>query len=167
MAVMAEALEQEIERRVEALGYELVELERAGSKGRPILRVRIDRPGGAARGEGVTVDDCARVSRSLEEWLDTDETVSDRYLLEVSSPGIERPLVRARDFERFIGREVAIKTSQKLPNGSKRVEGELIGFDTAAGDELVRVRLADGSTIDIPRSNVARAHLIFRWEERH
>ena len=163
---MAEALEQEIERRVEALGYELVELERAGSKGRPILRVRIDRPGGAPRGEGVTVEDCARVSRSLEEWLDTDETVSDRYLLEVSSPGIERPLVRARDFERFIGREVAIKTSQKLPNGSKRVEGELIGFDTAAGDERVRVRLADGSTIDIPRSNVARAHLIFRWEER-
>lgn len=162
---MADELEQEIERRVEALGYELVELERAGSKSRPILRVRIDRPG-SSPGEGVTVDDCARVSRSLEAWLDDDETVSDRYLLEVSSPGIERPLVRARDFERFVGREVAIKTSQKLPNGSKRVEGELIGFDAATGDEHVRLRLADGSTIDIPRSNVARAHLVFRWEDR-
>jgi ribosome maturation factor RimP len=162
---MAEELEQEIERRVEALGYELVELERAGSKGRPILRVRIDRPG-STRGEGVTVDDCARVSRALEEWLDTDETVSDRYVLEVSSPGIERPLVRARDFERFIGREVAIKTHQKLSSGSKRVEGELIGFDAPGGEERVRLRLPDGSTIDSPRSNVARAHLVFRWEDR-
>ena len=162
---MADELEREIERRVDALGYELVELERAGSRARPILRVRIDRPGAGPR-EGVTVDDCARVSRGLEEWLDTDAEIAERYVLEVSSPGVERPLVRPADYARFAGREVAVKTSNPLPNGSKRVEGELIGLDTAGGEERVRLRLADGSVIDIPRSDVARAHLIFRWRER-
>jgi ribosome maturation factor RimP len=162
---MAEELEGEIERRVDALGYELVELERAGSRSRPILRVRIDRPGSGPRA-GVTVDDCARVSRALEEWLDSEAAIADRYVLEVSSPGVERPLVRASDFARFAGREVAVKTSQPLPNGSKRVEGELVGLDTAGGQERVRLRLADGSLIDIPRSDVARAHLVFRWHDR-
>lgn len=162
---MADELEREIERRVEALGYEFVELERAGSRARPILRVRIDRPGSGPR-MGVTVDDCARVSRGLEEWLDTETAIADRYVLEVSSPGVERPLVRDADFTRFAGREVAVKMSSPLPNGSKRVEGELIGLDTAGGAERVRLRLADGSLIDIPRSDVARAHLIFRWRDR-
>jgi ribosome maturation factor RimP len=162
---MADDLEREIEQRVEALGYELVELERAGSRGRPILRVRLDRPG-SVPGEGVTIDDCARVSRALEQWLDEDEEVADRYVLEVSSPGLERPLIRARDFVRFVGREVAVKTSSALPNGSKRVEGELVAFDDEGGAERVRLRLADGSLIDIPRSEVVRAHLIFRWRDR-
>lgn len=162
---MADELEREIERRVEAIGYELVELERAGSRARPILRARIDRPGAGPRG-GVTVDDCARVSRALEEWLDTEAAIADRYVLEVSSPGVERPLVRPADFTRFAGREVAVKTSSPLPDGSKRVEGELVGLDTAGGEERVRLRLTDGSLIDIPRSDVARAHLIFRWHHR-
>jgi ribosome maturation factor RimP len=162
---MAEELEREIDRRVEALGYELVDVERTGSRARPILRVRIDRPG-SAPGEGVTVDDCARVSRAIEEWLDTEATIAERYVLEVSSPGVERPLVRAADFTRFAGREVSVKTSSPLPNGSKRIEGELVGLDTASGEERVRLRLTDGSLIDIPRSDVARAQLIFRWQDR-
>lgn len=162
---MAGDLEREIERRVEALGYELVEIERAGSRTRPILRVRLDRPG-SEHGGGVTVDDCARVSRSLEEWLDESTDIAERYVLEVSSPGLERPLIRARDFERFTGREVAVKLTEPLASGSRRIEGELIGFEAGAGDERLRLRLTDGSTIDIPRSNVARAHLIFRWPDR-
>jgi ribosome maturation factor RimP len=162
---MADELEREIERRVDALGYELVEIERAGSRARPIVRVRIDRPGSGPR-DGVTVDDCARVSRALEEWLDTESVIAERYVLEVSSPGVERPLVRAEDFSRFAGREVALRTSHPLADGSRRVVGELVGLDTAGGEERVRVRLADGSLLDIPRSDVARAHLIFRWQER-
>jgi ribosome maturation factor RimP len=164
-AAMADDLEREIERRVDAAGYQLVELERAGSRARPILRVRIDLADEGASG-GVTVDDCARVSRSLEAWLDAEPAIAERYILEVSSPGVERPLVRPADFTRFAGREVAVKTSQPLPNGSRRVEGELLGLDTAGDEELVRLRLADGSMIDIPRSEVARAHLIFRWHDR-
>jgi ribosome maturation factor RimP len=162
---MAEELEREIDRRVAALGYELVEIERAGSRARPILRVRIDRPG-SVPGEGVTVDDCVRVSRAIEEWLDTEATIAERYVLEVSSPGVERPLVRTADFTRFAGREVSVRTSSPLPNGSKRVDGELVGLDTAGGVEHVRLRLTDGSLVDIPRSDVARAHLVFRWRDR-
>lgn len=162
---MAEELEQEIERRVEALGFELVELERAGSKARPILRVRVDRPG-SAPGSGVTVDDCALVSRNLEEWLDGAAPVSERYVLEVSSPGVERPLVRARDFERFAGEEIAVRTKTPLPDGSRRVEGTLVGLESTDGVERVRLRLKDGSGIDIPRTDVARAHLVFRWQDR-
>ena len=163
---MADELEREIERRVTALGYDLVELERAGSKARPILRVRIEAPGSTEPGAGVKVEDCTRVSRSLEEYLDEAEEIAERYMLEVSSPGVERPLVKAADYRRFAGREVAVKTTTKLPDGTKRVEGELVGLDEAAGEERVRVRRTDGTVVDIPRADVARANLIFRWKER-
>jgi ribosome maturation factor RimP len=162
---MAEQLERQIEERVAELGFELVELERAGSKTRPILRVRVDVPG-SAPGDGVSVDDCARVSRALEEYLDAAEDVAERYVLEVSSPGVERPLVRAADFARFAGSEIAVKLSRPLANGTKRIEAELIGLDTTAGEERIRLRLKDGSTIDIPRADVTRANLIFRWGGR-
>ena len=92
-------LERELETRIEALGYELVDLETAGSKTRPLLRLRIDRPG-SEPGKGVTVDDCTRVSRALQQYLDEQQDLGDRYVLEVSSPGIERPLVIGTSYER-------------------------------------------------------------------
>ena len=162
---MAEDLERNIEERVAALGYELVELERAGSRARPILRVRMDLPGGAPDST-VSVDDCAKVSRAIEAYLDDADDVSERYVLEVSSPGVERPLVRAADFTRFAGREVAVKLSKALANGAKRVEGELVGLESVDGEERIRLRMKDGSTMDIPRADVTRANLIFRWGDR-
>jgi ribosome maturation factor RimP len=161
---MDEKLEHELETRVEALGYEFVELERAGSKARPILRVRIDVPE-SEPGRGVSVEDCTRVSRALEPYLDEDPVLSERYVLEVSSPGIERPLVRPRDFARFAGKEVALKTS--VPVGEKklkRLEGELLGIEEEGGSERVRLRLKSGDVLEIPRAQIARAHLVFRWE---
>src|SRR6056297_3072959 len=92
----------ELERRVAALGFELVEVRWGGTGRRPLLKLRIDRPGTDPVG-GITVDDCASVSRGLESWLDEHEQLSDRYTLEVSSPGVDRPLVHARDYERFRG----------------------------------------------------------------
>ncbi|MGH7449354.1 MAG: ribosome maturation factor RimP [Longimicrobiales bacterium] len=162
---MAEELERQIEERVAGLGYELVELERAGSKARPILRLRVDLPG-AAEGSSVTVDDCARVSRAVEAYLDDASDVPERYVLEVSSPGVERPLVRAADFTRFAGRDVAVKMSKPLANGARRIEGELVGLVSVDGQEHIRLRLPDGSTMDIPRADVTRANLIFRWGDR-
>jgi ribosome maturation factor RimP len=162
---MAEELEQQIEERVAVLGYELVELERAGSKARPILRVRVDVPG-SEPGAGVSVEDCARVSRAIEEYLDDASDVSERYVLEVSSPGVERPLVRAADFTRFAGREIAVKMTKPLASGARRIEGQLIGLETAAGEERIRLRLPDASMLDIPRADVTRANLIFRWGDR-
>ncbi|HEX6588024.1 MAG TPA: ribosome maturation factor RimP [Longimicrobiales bacterium] len=163
----SDAIERELEARVEALGFELVELERAGAKSRPILRVRIDRPD-SEPGSGVTVDDCARVSRALEEYLDEGVVAGGRYTLEVSSPGVERPLVRPRDFERFRGQRVAVKGYAPLRGKEKRIEGELVGLDGTVSDDggeggSIRVRLDDGEELVIAREGVARAHLVFRW----
>jgi ribosome maturation factor RimP len=159
-----ETLERELESRVEALGYEFVELERAGSRNRPILRVRIDVPGGSP-GHGVSVSDCTRVSRALEAYLDAEADLPDRYVLEVSSPGIERPLVRRRDFERFAGKEIAVKVNEPVGDGNrKRFEGELLGVAGDQDRELVRLRLESGEVLEIPRARIARAHLIFRWD---
>ena len=89
-------LDRELERRVEELGYEMVELERAGSAHRPILRLRIERSDATAPEAAVSVEDCTRVSRALEAFLDAGGALAPKYVLEVSSPGVERPLVRAR-----------------------------------------------------------------------
>lgn len=156
----ADSLDQELEQRVEALGYELVELERAGTRSRPVLRIRIDVP---EEGRGVMLEDCARVSRELEAYLDERTDLSERYVLEVSSPGLERPLVRRRDFERFAGREVAVKGSTPLAGRSKRLEGVLLGIE--GEDERVRLRLPDGDEVEIPRDDISRAHLVFRWKK--
>ena len=164
---MAErSLEQELETRVEALGFEFVELERAGSKSRPILRLRIDRPD-STPGHGVTVDDCAQVSRALEAFLEETDAVASRYLLEVSSPGIERPLVRARDFERFAGQRVLLKGYAPLAGRDRRLEGELLGLASSGepDGERIRMKLDDGAEIEVRRADVARAQLVFRWDD--
>ena len=154
-----EGLEREVEMRIESLGYELVELERAGSKARPILRIRIDKPGTEG---GITLDDCSQVSRQLESYLDTYPGLSERYVLEVSSPGVERPLVKRRDFERFAGREVAIRTHSAVEELGKRFEGVLRGIDDR---DVVQLDV-EGRTVEVERDNIRKAHLVFRWEDK-
>ncbi len=154
-------VDRELESRVEALGYELVVAEWAGSSKRPLLRLRIDTPA-SAPGQGVTVDDCTAVSRALEGWLDAVESMPERYVLEVSSPGIDRPLVRDSDFERFRGEWIAVKGRTVLADRARRLEGELIGMDMDEG--VVRLRLGDGAEVSVPRSEITGAHLVFRWE---
>lgn len=157
-------IEREVERRIEGLGYELVELRWGGSGKRPMMKLRVDRVD-SIPGEGVTVDECARVSRALEAWLDEHEGFSDRYVLEVSSPGVDRPLVRARDFDRFRGERVAIKGKEVLLGKATRLEGELLGLsDADTATEAVRLRLPDGEEVSIPRSEIRKAHLVFTWK---
>lgn len=154
-------VELELEARVEDLGYELVASEWAGSKSRPLLRLRIDVAGGSP-GQGVTVDDCSRVSRALEAWLDGVEALPERYVLEVSSPGVDRPLVRDRDFDRFRGEWIAVKGRTVLADRARRLEGELLGLDADSG--AVRLRLQDGAEVSIPKAEITGAHLVFRWD---
>ena len=151
---MDASLQTEIEARIASLGFELVELEQAGSKTRPILRLRIDRES-SEPGHGVTVDDCTHVSRELEKFLDETDRVSERYVLEVSSPGVERPLTKARDYERFAGKKIAVKTNET------RIEGLLKGMD---GDDVVID--VKGEAVKIARDNIKRAHLVFEWKEK-
>jgi len=160
--MQADTLERDLAARLQELGYELVELERAGSRTRPVLRVRIDRPESAG-GHGISVEDCARVSRALQPFLDARPELPEHYVLEVSSPGVERPLVRRQDWERFTGREIAVKGTGPLAGRGRRLEGTLLGLVTADGEERVRLQLADGTVVEIPRDQIARAHLVFRW----
>jgi ribosome maturation factor RimP len=153
---------QEMESRVEGLGYELVEVEQAGHRRRPILRLRIDRADAETSG-GVTVEDCRTVSRALESWLDERPGMAETYVLEVSSPGVERPLVRTRDFARFAGQEVALHGRAPLAGRSRRLEGELLGVRGEGADERIALRLPSGEEIEVARAEITRAHLVFRW----
>lgn len=158
-----DALTQELERRVEELGFELVELERAGSRTRPIFRLRIDRPDSRPGEPGVTLDDCTAVSRALEPLLDGRADVAERYVLEVSSPGVERPLVRRRDWERFAGSEVRMRGKEPLAGRARKLEGVIVGVSGGEGEERVLLRLPDGAEVEVPLAEVSGANLVYRW----
>ena len=155
-------IQEELETRLSGLGYELVQLDWAGSPVRPIIRLRVERQ---ALDRPVSLDDCATVSRGIEAWLDEDARVPEQYVLEVSSPGLERPLTRDRDFHRFRGRKIAVTGTETLHGRSARLEGELLGLggeDGAAGS--IRLRLNGGHEVEVPRSRVATARLVHDWK---
>jgi len=153
-------IEAEIEATVDELGYELVSVDWGGGKHRPLLRIRVDRPN-ATLTDGVTVDECAKVSRALEERLEAQEAVPERYVLEVSSPGLDRPLVRPKDWQRFAGRRVVVKGKQALVGNQRRLEGELLG--TTEDGSGARIRLEQDEEVVIPLESVVSAHLVYEW----
>ena len=137
----------ELEPHLIEQGFELVELEFAQQGGRGVLRLYVDRSG------GVTIDDCVAVSQLLSPVLDAAEFLSDSFVLEVSSPGIDRPLRKPEDFQRFAGERVVLK-SQLPVNGRKKFKGVLQGLM----DGAVRVE-CDGQKYAIAIENVQRANL--------
>ena len=164
MAIPLPDIVDEVDVRLERMGFELVEAAWVGSAGRPILRIRMDLPDSVPGEGGVSVGQCARVSRELEPWLDAHSEVPERYVLEVSSPGVERPLTRPRDWERFKGHPVLVK-GKDFPGGKgNRLEGELLGLEEDEGGEtLVSLLLKEGERVRIPLDRIQKAHLIFRW----
>ena len=142
---------------LEALGYELFELRQGGSKGRPVLDVRIDR----RDGEKVTVDDCARASRAIEARLDSGDVVGERYVLEVSSPGVERPLRNAAEWRRYVGRRAVVK-SEGVPGG--RAELEIAAVEGEANGEVAVLRDEKGVELRLPLASVREARLAFQWQ---
>ncbi len=120
-----------------------------------ILRVRIDRPGPAASAEeSVSVEDCARVSRDLSAVLDVEDVVPTAYTLEVSSPGLDRPLRRPDDYRRFAGRRAKVVMRERV-DGQGFFKGRLGGVD---GAEVV-IEADDGRTHRVPLDLIARANL--------
>jgi len=140
-----------------SLGLELVELEYKREGRTMVLRLFIDRDG------GVTLDDCAAVSRELSEILDVEDFIREHFTLEVSSPGLNRPLKKAADYERYRGRLIRIKTFELLPddagNSRKTFLGELLGLDGG----IVRLKLTEGQTAGIPLEKIAKANLEFEF----
>ena len=149
---MSETLEAIVNAEVDAAGFDLVELRRAGSKARPLIEVRIDRRDGTA----VSVDDCAAVSRQLEARLDGSGVVPERYVLQVSSPG-DRPLRSAEDWRRFSGRWVSVLA----PEHGGRFEGKIVGVEGGAGGEAALLDV-DGKHRQVPLAAVKEARLAFR-----
>lgn len=160
---MSDQLEPVVQQVVTALGFELVELRRRGSRSRPVLDLRVEHPDGAA----VTIDDCARVSRAVEARLDDPaeggRLVGERYVLEVSSPGVERPLRRPDDWRRFVG-QPALVTAEPLPGG--RAEVTLVALDGEPGAEVAVVRDVKGAEHQLPLASVTQARLAFHWNSR-
>ena len=132
---------------VEGLGYELWELEYSPGRGNGFLRLYIDAEA------GIAIDDCERVSRAVSELLDAEDPIPGQYTLEVSSPGLERPLRTAGQFGRFVGETVFVETMQAV-EGRRRFKGAL----TAAGAETVEVEV-DGKRWTLPISGIRKAHL--------
>lgn len=155
----------DLETYLGGLGFEPVSLKRGGGRGRAALRLRIDRTEGAPEGSAVTVEDCARVSRALQDFLEGREDVPLDFELEVSSAGVERPLVRSRDYLRFAGREVRVKGYAPLAGLARSLEGRLVGLETGGdGDELVMLEV-EGDRVEVPLTDIASAHLVYRWED--
>jgi len=123
-----------------------------------VLRVRIDRPGSRATAEdSVTVDECARVSRDLSAIFDVEDVVPGQYTLEVSSPGLDRPLTRAEDYQRFAGRRAKLVMREKV-DGQGYFKGTLGGVE----DGPVKVVLIEGEdkrTHRVPLDVITRANL--------
>ena len=134
-----------VEPTLAGLGYELVDAQ-AGNHGR-FLRIFIDKPG------GITVDDCAEVSRHLARFLAVEGVEYDR--LEVSSPGLDRPLRKPEDFARFAGMKADIRMTQARPDGRKRFVGVLQGIDGA-----VVTMEVDGAKVALELEGVERAKLV-------
>lgn len=143
----------------ETQGVELVELRVLAERGASVVRLTIDRERADGKpGSGITIDDCTDVSRALSAILDREETeMPETYRLEVTSPGVERPLVKLADFARFAGREAKIKTTEPVED-KKYFEGRLLGVE----GESVKLE-ASGRTYVIPFEAIAKASLIHRF----
>ncbi|MGO1541297.1 MAG: ribosome maturation factor RimP [Luteimonas sp.] len=146
---------------VQALGLELLGVEYLPMPGGSLLRLYIDRagaePGAEMEGQGVTVDDCEAVSREVSAQLDVEDPISGNYTLEVSSPGLDRPLFTPAQFARFMGETV--KIGLKLPqDGRRRLQGRILEVE---GD-TVRLQV-DDQVFEVGFGNIERARLVPDW----
>ncbi|NGM20990.1 ribosome maturation factor RimP [Roseomonas stagni] len=136
------------------LGYELVRVQVSG-KERPVVQIMADRADQAP----FTVDDCETISHSVGAVLDVEDPIKGEWMLEVSSAGIDRPLTRAKDWNRFAGHLATVELVVPQ-DGRKRFRGLALGADA----ETARLRLEDGTQLDLPRGNIRRAKLVLTDE---
>jgi ribosome maturation factor RimP len=149
-------IEQIAERVAASEGLEVVAVEFAGGGRSRLLRIYIDKPG------GVTHGDCELVSLQVGTILDVEDVIpGERYTLEVSSPGVERKLVKPRDYERSVGQKIKVTLREPLAPGSnqRNYEGTLAGF----ADNVLVFEPQPGAEFRIPLDQVAKANLKFEW----
>ncbi len=147
-------IETSIAPTVEAMGYRVVRVLLSGGSHRTALQVMIER----ADARALAVEDCRAVSQALSALLDVEDPIAGAYALEVSSPGIDRPLTRAGDYERFAGHEAKLETKAPV-EGRRRFRGRLVGLD---GDR-VRIATPEGEAA-VPLAEILRAKLVLTDE---
>jgi ribosome maturation factor RimP len=146
-------LEQLVTPELEALGFECIKLEVVGSTGNPVVRLYIDKPG------GVSIGDCSLVSRSVGLLLDREDPFPGKYLLEVSSPGNNRPLVKEAHFRRFAGESAKVQTTA----GSETVTHT--GVIISCVDGVLTLTTEELGSVEIPLTEITKASLIGREYE--
>ncbi|MCY6356635.1 ribosome maturation factor RimP [Clostridium sp. ZS2-4] len=142
--ILVDKLSQFIEPVVVQLNYELYHVEYIREQNENYLRVYID------KAEGISLEDCEKVSRKLSDMLDEEDPISDSYYLEVSSPGIERILYNDKHLQKYLNHMVAIKLS-RLFEGNRKYEGKLLNFS----NEIIEIENEDNS-ISIPKDKIKR-----------
>ncbi|HFD11703.1 MAG TPA: ribosome maturation factor RimP [Crenotrichaceae bacterium] len=138
-----------IERTVTGMGYEFVGAEMVSQRHTKLLRIYIDGT------EGVQIEDCVLVSNQLSGVFDVEDPISGRYQLEISSPGIERPLFRIQDYQRFKGQQATLELYE-LFDGKRRINGFLEGVQ---GDNVL-VKVLNDKVVELPFSNIRKAQLV-------
>ena len=146
---LSEHIQHLIEPAIGEMGFNIVRVRISGKK-KLSMQVMVEHQDG----QGMMVDDCAAVSRAISALLDVEDPIDAPYTLEVSSPGIDRPLVRVGDFQRFQGFQAKIETTRPF-DGRRRFKGVLLGVD---GD-TVRM-MVDGEEVDFPHPDIDKAKLI-------
>jgi ribosome maturation factor RimP len=136
---------------IEAENMELVDVECLRMKSRWLVRIYVDKAG------GVTLDDCAHVSYQVGDILEVHDVPPGSFILEVSSPGLDRPLVKDGDFSKAVGRMVRVRLHEKK-EGSRNFRGRLIGFDEEEGRKVL-VLDVDGKEVRLPREGIAKANI--------
>ncbi len=138
---------------VESEGLELVHVTYLDKGAASVLRIYID------KSSGVNLADCQKISRHVGVLLDVEDLIPHRYTLEVSSPGIERPLFSAADFERFAGREVRVVSREKV-NDRRNFMGILVGLSE---DGIVEIDCG-GERVQLPYDQIKKANLVYRFD---
>lgn len=141
---------------LEGMGYALVRAQVSGKK-HPTVQIMAERKDRQA----MTVDDCAEISRALSAVFDVEDPIKGSYSLEVSSPGIDRPLMREEDYERFAGFDAKVEMARPI-DGRKRFSGRVLGC--TGGHVRLRVQDGEQTDVDLPLSDVAKAKLILTDE---
>ncbi len=152
--LITERVEKVAANVAEDMGLELVHVEIAGAGRKPAIRIFIDKPG------GVTLEDCSTASRQVGKVLDEEDFIPSAYMLEVSSPGLERGLYSLKDFEKFAGQMAKVKTAEAI-NGQKNFRGTIVAVE---GENVIFEDKINGS-VSIPYQTVKKANLEIDFEE--
>ena len=153
MSSLEEKIEKLVEPKIVNLGYELYDVQYVKEGKDYFLRIFID------NSNGISLEDCEKVNNAITDLLDDANYIKQQYLLEVSSPGLERPLKKEKDFERFVGKKIKIISKNKIQD-SRNVEGYLVKFE----NEVVFLDI-DNEVYEIRFEDIKKANLVFDFKD--